>query len=174
MSIVNRQWLQLADAACLTEDVAVEFKWVRGLAKLWCGCVHLTFLVGEQPCFPFNATPLSNNCKSYEQIAMESAVGEIDTGTIGHCKVGLKFPNFSNCFIPLYGVSFGKYRAAGFLQVDWNQGNSKTFTLHAACKGVKDFVSVPNQELGLILGVRDYFKMFHWCLGASSESLCFQ
>lgn len=166
MSIVNRQWLQLDRQHQQAEDVAVESEWVRGLAKLWCGCVHLTFLVGEQPCFPFNATPLSNNCKSYEQIAMESAVGEIDTGTIGHCKVGLKFPNFSNCFIPLYGVSLGKYRA-GFLQVDWNQGNIKTVTLHAACKGVKDFVSVPNQELGLILGVRDYFKMFHWCLGAS-------
>lgn len=44
----------------------------------------------------------------------ESAVGEVITTTIGYW---FKFPCVSNGFISLYGFKFGKYRAAGFLQV---------------------------------------------------------
>lgn len=51
------------------------------------------------------------------KLPKESAEGEMTTATIGHCNVWFKFPSVSNWFIPLYGFNFGKYRAAGFLQV---------------------------------------------------------
>lgn len=109
-----------AEAAYLSDNTATESEWMCTHVD-WQGfsvTVCFTCLVDEEGSASLSVphyvlTILGRTSK----LPGESAEGEMTAATIGRCNVWFKFPSVSNWFIPLYGFNFGKYRAAGFLQV---------------------------------------------------------
>lgn len=148
-SLLAWWWAEALSAGCWSWGRTQPWIWACALAGLWC---HSLCRV-TRALLPFHPPPWSHSLKSYKQTAVSGIAAPI-----GHCSGCFKSPGDPSFYffvwLQLWKIQGGWIPAGSLIQEKCQE-----IKLSATCRRVKVLV-LPN----IILGVRDYFRVFHLCL----------